>query len=502
VVDEGKGADGRATGAEGRVGEGTAGDGSIGRREAVRLGAGGLGLAAVAGVEGCARAGTSPPERPAAAASASSPARPGLGLAAVPEAVDPAAPASLLAGPPIDQVRIGFVGVGGMGSAHVENLLRIEGCRIAAVCDIVPEKVTRIQERVVEAGFPRPERYDRGDRDFERMCAEEDLDLVYNATPWEWHVPICVAAMESGKHTATEVPAAYTLEDCWKLVEVAERTARHCVMMENVNYGRMEMMVLRMVREGLLGEVLHGEGGYLHDLREIKFSEEGEGLWRRAHSMERNGNLYPTHGLGPIANCMDINRGDRFATLVSMSSPSRGLQEWAREHYPEGHPKRQETYVLGDVNVSLIQTATGRTIYVGHDTNLPRPYSRIHLVQGTDGIFQGYPDRVYIEGMSEPHRWDEASEWLDRYDHPLWRQMEERSRGAGHGGMDFMEDYRLIKCLREGLPTDMNVYDAAALSAVTPLSEWSVANGSMPAAFPDFTRGRWETWPRLGLVEA
>jgi hypothetical protein len=154
------------------------------------------------------------------------------------------------------------------------------------------------------------------------------------------------------------------------------------------------------------------------------------------------------------------------------------------------------------VNTSLIQTASGRTIYVSHDTNLPRPYSRIHLVQGTDGIFQGYPDRVYIEGMSEPHRWDEASDWLERYDHPLWRQMEESSRGAGHGGMDFMEDYRLIKCLRAGLPTDMNVYDAAALSAVTPLSEWSVANGSRPAAFPDFTRGRWRSWPRLGLVEA
>jgi predicted dehydrogenase len=473
---------------------------------------GGLGLAALAAVEGCAGAGSVAPE---AAPTAPSPGARVSGsavvtatpdaddaLAAVPAGLAAAAPVSLLAAPPIDDVRIGFVGVGGMGSAHVENLLRIEGCRIVAVCDIVPEKVTLIQERVVEAGFPLPARYDRGERDFERMCAEEDLDLVYNATPWEWHVPICVAAMENGKHTATEVPAAYTLADCWKLVEVAERTARHCVMMENVNYGRMEMMVLRMVREGLLGEVLHGEGGYLHDLREIKFSEEGEGLWRRAHSMARNGNLYPTHGLGPIANCMDINRGDRFATLVSMSSPSRGLQAWAREHYPEGHPKQRETYVLGDVNTSLIQTASGRTIYVSHDTNLPRPYSRIHLVQGTDGIFQGYPDRVYIEGMSEPHRWDEASDWLERYDHPLWRQMEESSRGAGHGGMDFMEDYRLIKCLRAGLPTDMNVYDAAALSAVTPLSEWSVANGSRPAAFPDFTRGRWRSWPRLGLVEA
>ncbi|MDH3297629.1 MAG: gfo/Idh/MocA family oxidoreductase, partial [Gemmatimonadota bacterium] len=294
----------------------------------------------------------------------------------------------------------------------------------------------------------------------------------------------------------------YTLEDCWKLVEHAEQHAKHCVMMENVNYGRMEMMVFHMVRKGLLGQILHAEGGYLHDLREIKFADEGEGLWRRAHSMRRNGNLYPTHGLGPIANCMDIHRGDRFSTLVSMSGPSRGLQNYAADNYPADHPKRKETYVLGDVNVSLIKTAAGRTIYVGHDTNLPRPYSRIHLVQGTKGIFQGYPDRVYVEGRSDPHQWDEASAWLDEWEHPLWREIEERSRGAGHGGMDFMETYRLIKCLREGSATDMNVYDAAALSAVTPLSEWSVANGSQPIDFPDFTRGRWQSWPRLELVTA
>ena len=208
----------------------------------------------------------------------------------------------------------------------------------------------------------------------------------------------------------------------------------------------------------------------LHDLRSVKFSPEGEGLWRRAHSMKRNGNLYPTHGLGPVANCMDINRGDRFASLVSMSGPSRGLQLYAREHFSDGSPQRREQYVLGDVNVSLIRTATGRTICVSHDTNLPRPYSRVHVVQGTRGLFQGYPDRVYIEGRSKPHEWDAAETYLAQFDHPLWQQMEAKSRGAGHGGMDFLEDYRLIKCLREGVPTDMNVYDAAALSVVTPLS--------------------------------
>lgn len=451
----------------------------IDRRDLLKLGVASAGMAVVGGLAAC-------------AGQEKAFATPDVG----------AAPESPFAAPPIDNVRIGFVGVGGQGSEHVRNLLSIEGCTIQAVCDIVPEKVERVQGWVKEAGFDRPTAYTNGERDFERMCAEEDLDLVFNATPWEWHVPICVSAMENGKHTATEVPAAYTIEDCWKLVEVAEKYAKHCVMMENVNYGRMEMMVFHMVRKGLLGDIVHGEGGYLHDLREIKFSEEGEGLWRRAHAMIRNGNLYPTHGLGPVANCMDINRGDRFATLISMSGPSRGLQDYAESHYPPDHPKRQEAYVLGDVNVSLIQTALGRTIYVGHDTNLPRPYSRINLVQGTKGIFQGYPDRVYVEGLSEAHQWDDASAWLEEWEHPLWREIEERSREAGHGGMDYMETYRLIKCLREGLPTDMNVYDAASLSAVTPLSEWSVANGSQPIQFPDFTRGRWQSWPQLELVTA
>lgn len=480
------------------------------RRDVLKLGAAGLGAAALGGLPGCASAPggrRAPiPEGPvpisgirATGAVDEDPYR--AAERSREEALGPA-PAEPFAAEPMETVRIGMVGVGLQGTAHVRNLLRIEGCVIQAVCDIVPEKVERARDLVEEAGFPRPSGYARGPRDFERLIGEEELDLVFTATPWEWHVPVCLEAMENGKHAATEVPAAYTMEGCWRLVEWAEKYEKHCVMMENVNYGRWEMTVFNMVRQGLFGEILHAEGGYLHDLRAIKFEDANEGLWRRAHSMERNGNLYPTHGLGPVANCMDVNRGDRLHTLVSMSSPSRGLQEWAEEHYPPGHPKRREEYVLGDVNTSLIRTARGRTITVVHDTNLPRPYSRIHKVQGTRGLFQGYPNRVYVEGTSESHRWDDAEAWLEEYQHPLWREMEERSRGGGHGGMDYMEDYRLIKCLREGAPTDMNVYDAAALSAVTPLSEWSVANGSRPIEFPDFTRGRWRSWPPLGIVRA
>ncbi len=410
------------------------------------------------------------------------------------------APAGFFAAPPIPLVRIGFVGVGLQGGGHVENLLKIPGCRITAVCDVRPERTTWASQAIVAAGQPAPAVYTRGPRDFERLCEVEDLDLVFTATPWEWHVPVMLAAMKAGKHTATEVPAAMTLDDCWALVEAAETHQRHAVMMENCNYDRAEMMAFNLVRKGAFGEVLHAEGGYLHDLREIKFEKKDEGLWRRAWSMKLDGNPYPTHGLGPIANCLDINRGDRFDYLVSMSGPSRGLQAWAREHFPADAPERRERFSLGDVNTSLIKTALGKTVMVQHCTNLPRPYSRINLVQGTTGMFQGYPDRVYIEGRGTPHQWIDAKALRDEFDHPLWRDIEARAAGAGHGGMDYIEDYRLVKCLREGLPTDMNVYDAAALCAVVELSMRSTTQRARTMDVPDFTRGRWRTNPKLGIV--
>ncbi|MDP2957646.1 MAG: Gfo/Idh/MocA family oxidoreductase [Longimicrobiales bacterium] len=457
---------------------------SLDRRDLLRLGAAGLGLGAASSLS------------------------PALLLAGGPEGgtqvppIPGPGPETPLAAPRLDAVRVGFVGVGLQGGSHVENFLKLEGVEVVALCDIDEARNREVASQVVAAGRPEPSLYGRTPTDFVRMCETEEMDLVFTATPWEWHVPVCVAAMENGSHVATEVPAAYTLEDCWKLVEIAEARRKHCVMMENCNYDRPEMLVFHMARLGLFGEILHAECGYLHDLREIKFEDAHEGLWRRWHATQRDANLYPTHGLGPVANVMDINRGDQFVTLVSMSSPSRGLQDWARQHYPEGHPRHEERYVLGDVNTSLLKTANGRTIYVSHDTNLPRPYSRIHMVQGTRGIFQGYPNRVYVEGRSPAHRWEEMSAYLQEFDHPLWKDLDEMSQGAGHGGMDFIEDYRLVKCLREGLPTDMNVYDAAAISAVGPLSEWSVAHGSQPAAFPDFTRGRWKTWPKLELFRA
>ena len=454
----------------------------FGRRELLKLGAAGLGLGAASGLS----------PTPAAADLDHQQQRPDLGPA----------PIKPFAADPIDIVRVGFVGVGGMGGAHVRNFLGLEGIEIVALCDIDSARNEEVSSWVTDDGRAPPAMYGRHETDFVRMCETEDLDLVFTATPWEWHVPVCVSAMENGKHAATEVPATYTTDDCWRLVEYAEKYRKHCVMMENCNYDRPEMMVFHMARLGLFGDILHAECGYLHDLREIKFSEVGEGLWRRAHSMVRDGNLYPTHGLGPVANVMDINRGDQFEYLVSMSSPSQGLQEWAMANYPENHLKRRERYVLGDVNTTMIKTVRGRTIYLSHDTNLPRPYSRIHMVQGTKGLFQGYPHRVHIEGLSPGHEWQDWMDLRDKYDHPLWKDLEEQSEGAGHGGMDFIEDYRLVKCLREGKPTDMNVYDAAAMSVITPLSEWSVANRSRPIDVPDFTRGRWAQWPKLEILRA
>jgi len=454
----------------------------FGRRELLKLGAAGLGLGAASGLS----------PTPAAADLDHQQQRPDLGPA----------PVKPFAADPIDIVRVGFVGVGGMGGAHVRNFLGLEGIEIVALCDIDSARNEEVSSWVTDDGRAPPAMYGRDETDFVRMCETEDLDLVFTATPWEWHVPVCVSAMENGKHAATEVPATYTTDDCWRLVEYAEKYRKHCVMMENCNYDRPEMMVFHMARLGLFGDILHAECGYLHDLREIKFSDVGEGLWRRAHSMVRDGNLYPTHGLGPVANVMDINRGDQFEYLVSMSSPSQGLQEWAMANYPESHLKRSERYVLGDVNTTMIKTVRGRTIYLSHDTNLPRPYSRIHMVQGTKGLFQGYPHRVHIEGLSPGHEWQDWMDLRDKYDHPLWKDLEEQSEGAGHGGMDFIEDYRLVKCLRAGEPTDMNVYDAAAMSVITPLSEWSVANRSRPIDVPDFTRGRWAQWPKLEILRA
>jgi len=335
--------------------------------------------------------------------------------------------------------------------------------------------------------------------------------------------------MESGKHAFVEVPAATTLEECWQLVNTAERTQKNCMMMENVNYGREELMVLNMVRQGLFGEVLHGEAAYIHDLRwQMKEIEHKTGSWRTYWHTKRDGNLYPTHGLGPVSQYMNINRGDRFDYVTSTSSPARGRAEYVKEEFPEDHERNTLNFTAGDMNTSTIKTVNGRTIMVQHDTTSPRPYSRHNLIQGTNGTFAGFPNRITFEEAPDKlkeaykgvydkkmadfkagkgprprhHYWDtDMEKWYEEYDHPLYVRMgEEATRNGGHGGMDFLMMYRIVYCLRNGEPLDQDVYDAAAWSSIFPQSMASVADRSNSKTIPDFTRGAWKTGKPLGVV--
>jgi hypothetical protein len=393
-----------------------------------------------------------------------------------------------------ERVRLGIIGVGGRGSSLLEDLLAVEKVEVKAICDLVPEKVAKAQKAVTAAGQPKPTGFSKGERDFENLT-KLDLDIVYVATPWNWHVPMAVSAMKNGKHAAVEVPACSTLDECWDLVNTSESTRKHCVILENCCYGATEMMVLGMVRDGVFGEITHGEAAYLHDLRGILTSSEGEGLWRRVPHMKRDGNLYPTHGLGPVAHYMDIHRGDRFDYMVSVSSREASLSAYVKATFPDGDPKRAEKYVCGDMNTSIIKTIKGRTILLQHDVVNPRPYSRLNLIEGTRGAFADYPARVFVDGPKKED-WETLDAFKDKYEHPLWKTTGELARKmGGHGGMDYVMNYRLMDCLKRGLVPDIDVYDAAAWSCPTPLSEKSVAQNGSSQKFPDFTRGKWNVRP-------
>ena len=391
-----------------------------------------------------------------------------------------------------EKVRIGFVGVGGRGSGLLNDLLNVPGVEIKAICDLRLAHAERAASRVEKAGQPRPALYSGSETAYEKLCARDDLDLVYNATPWDWHVPIALCAMEHGHHVAVEVPAATTLKDCWKLVDASEKTRRHCIQLENCCYGWSEMLVRRMTKAGLFGELTHGAAAYLHDLRSLLLEDAGEGLWRREPHKTRNGNLYPTHGLGPVAHYMDIHHGDRFERLVSVSSREASLTAYRDRTQPTGSKKRDEKYVCGDMNTSILRTVLGRTVVLQHDVVTPRPYSRLNHLSGTKGAFEDYPARVFFDG-SGPEDWQPLEKFKDAWEDPLWKAEGETARRlGGHGGMDYLMSFRLISCLKEGLPPEIDVYDAAAWSAPTPLSEASIQKGSSAVLFPDFTRGNWK----------
>ncbi len=389
-----------------------------------------------------------------------------------------------------ERVRIGFVGVGGRGTGLLGDFLATGLVDVPAICDINESHAKRGARMVEKAGQKAPELYTKGDHDFERLCARTDLDVVLTATPWDFHVPVCLSAMHHGHHAFTEVPAAETLEDCWKLVNTSEATRKHCIMIENCTYDHAEMMVLNMVQAGLFGEPIHGGAAYDHDLRDVLTNGTGESLWRRVPHTKRNGNFYPTHGLAPVSNYFGNHVRDRFDYMVSMSSPEYGLSDWVKRKFPENDPKRKEHYVEGDVNTSLIKTVLGKTIMLQHDVVNCRPYSRINMLQGSKGIFEDYPPRIYLDGGNDEYV--DLDKYKDEWEHPLWKQIGDMARkNGGHGGMDFIMAYRMATCMHEGLVPDMDVYDAAAWSAPGPLSEISVAHGSAPFKFPDFTRGEW-----------
>jgi predicted dehydrogenase len=387
--------------------------------------------------------------------------------------------------------RIAMIGVGGRGTSLLGNLLAADG-QVVAVCDIVKEKAQHAASMVVASGQKSPELYTDGPHAFESMLGKNDIDLVLVATPWSWHAEMAIAAMKHGKDVAIEVPGVTTIEDCWKIVQTSEETRKHCMMLENCCYGYNETLILRMVHAGEFGELLYGEGAYIHDLRAVLFSDHGEGLWRRAEHTKRDGNLYPTHGLGPVANYMGIQRGDRFGHIVSMSSPQRGLDVYRKDHLKPGDPRWSERYVTGDMNTSLIKTAKGLTITVKNAVSTPHTYDRINLIAGTKGLFEDYPPRIYFDGQNKDESWGSIDAWK-QYAHPLWKKEGDTAKKAGgHGGMDYIMLYRLLECVREGLPPEMDVYDAATWSSVMPLSVASVSGGSAPIKFPDFTRGKWQ----------
>lgn len=407
-----------------------------------------------------------------------------------------------------NKIRLGFIGIGSRGTGQLGLTLNRKDIVVTAICDTDPKRLANASKMVQDAGMPKPTMFGAGDHDYKNLLNRDDVDAVIISTPWVWHTPMAIDAMEAKKAVGLEVAGAFDIQECWALVDAYEKTQTPFMILENVAYRRDIMAVLHMVRQNLFGEIVHLQGGYQHDLRHVKFNngaqeygggvefgEKGysEASWRTNHSVLRNGDLYPTHGLGPVVNCIDNNRGNRFEFLTSTASKAKGLNEYIVEH-PQGgasHPNASVDFRLGDVVTTVIKCAKGETIVLTHDTNLPRPYSLGFRVQGTDGIWMDLNDSIYIEGQSPPHEWEKDADYMKKYDHPLWKKFENDAAGAGHGGMDFFVINAFVEALKRNEPMPMDVYDCVSWSAVTCMSEQSIASGSKPVNFPDFTRGKW-----------
>jgi predicted dehydrogenase len=405
-------------------------------------------------------------------------------------------------------VRLGFIGVGLRGQNHLDNALQRKDVNVVAICDIDEKMLERASNLFKKAGKPMAKVFKGDVNAWKKMLELKELDAVIISTPWEWHAPMIIGSLEAGiKYVGTEVMLGITLQDHWDVVKAAEQHNAHVMMLENVCYRRDVMAVLNMVRQGMFGELIHLQGGYQHDLRHVKFNngqdnnhggvefgEKGfsEARWRTEHSVHRNGDLYPTHGIGPVAEMLNINYGNRFVSLNSFASKSRGLHEYIIKNGGEQHPNAKVEFKLGDVVTTQLRCANGETVLLQHDTNLPRPYSLGFRVQGTKGIWMDVNHSLYLEGISKTNDdWENAQTYLDKYDHPLWKRWGTATEGAGHGGMDFFVLHAFIESIKRKTATPMDVYDGAVWSAITPLSEKSIELGNETVEFPDFTGGQW-----------
>ena len=407
------------------------------------------------------------------------------------------------------KVRLGFIGVGLRGQNHLEMALYREDVEVVAICDIDPHAIQIAQKMIADKGRKPAVAYQNGEHDFENLAKRADIDGVVIATPWEWHVPMALEVMKQGKYAGVEVSATVTLQESWDLVNMYEKTGSHCMILENVCFRRDVMATLNMVRQGMFGSLSHVQCGYQHDLREVKFNDGkqaygggvefgakgfSEAKWRTQHSIDRNGDLYPTHGLGPVAEMLNINRGNQFAYLTSMASPAMGLHQYIEEKGGKDHPNAKVNFICGDVVQTMIKCHNGETILITHDTNLPRPYSLGFRVQGTKGIWMEDNKSIYLEGVSpKAHRWEDYKPYQEKYDHPLWKAHAADAENAGHGGIDYFVLRAFIESIKAKVAPPIDVYDAAAWSAISPLSEESIAKGSAPIQIPDFTRGKWKT---------
>ena len=405
-----------------------------------------------------------------------------------------------------EKLKVGLIGVGLRGTNHLNNVLLRDDVLVTAICDIDPNRITIALDTISKYGEEAPKIFQANELDYKNLLVLKEVDAVIISTPWLWHTRMTKDAMLAGKYAGVEVSASNTMEECWDLVNTHEQTGIHMMILENVCFRRDIMAVLNMVRQDVFGELVHFRCGYQHDLRFVKlndgksaygkgveFGEKGisESAWRTQHSLLRNADVYPTHGVGPIAVMDNINRGNRFTSLTSTATKAIGIHNYIVENGGENHPNAKLKFKQGDIITTTIETANGESIIVTHDCNLPRPYSLGFRVQGANGLWEVDGNRIYIEGKSKPHRWDTADEWLQKYDHPLWQKFGEKAMGAGHGGMDFFVINAFVESAKQNIAPPLDAYDAAAWSAITPLSELSIENNGEPQDFPDFTRGNW-----------